>query len=93
MAATLVGQSLGADGPLFEGQDRISTRDWSIGAALLTSHGKRDVVLLAASLAFIAFNVYLWTLPIPQTQLFYISAPLGFGFLVALIWWIGRDPE
>ena len=89
--AALAGQGLLSEGPFGYESDRISMRDWNLGAAFLTSHGKRDTILVIASLVFVVFSMFLWTLPIPQTQLFYISTPPGFGFLVAMIWWIGRE--
>jgi hypothetical protein len=54
----------------------LSDFDWQV-AAILSPLSRRDWIVIAAVIAFVAFNFYLWSLPISQHTLFLISTPLG----------------
>jgi hypothetical protein len=77
--------------PLEMHRERTSIRDWALGAILRTSLELKDWLLVVAVLATVALNFFLWSLPIAQQQLFYISFPLGLATFVGLLWLIGRE--
>jgi nitrogen fixation-related uncharacterized protein len=47
--------------------------------------------LTLAMASYVGLNVYLWTLPIPQTQLFLISVALGIVAIAGFFWLAGRS--
>jgi len=49
-----------------------------------------DWLLVLAVLAFVAFNFFLWALPLTQIQLFLISLPLGIAQQVAFLRYVMR---
>ena len=51
----------------------------------------RDWLLILCVLGFVAFNVYLWTFPITQMQLFFISLLLGIGQNIAFLRYVMRE--
>lgn len=63
---------------------------WAFGAMLWTPLSARDWLVTIAVLAFVALNVFLWSLPLSQHQLFYITAPLGVLALLAFTWFAPR---
>lgn len=60
------------------------------GAMLRPPLSVRDWMLVAGVVAFVAFNFFLWSLPISQTELVHITVPLGFIALLAFAWVAGR---
>ena len=66
--------------------ERQAWQDLGFIAALAPRLTTRDWVVTAAVLAFVAVNMFLWTLPISQTALFLISLPTGLAALVAFMW-------
>lgn len=50
----------------------------------------RDWLLIAGVLGIVAVNMYLWSLPMTQVQLFCISAPFGLCALLGMLWYVGR---
>lgn len=51
----------------------------------------RDWLMIAGTLGIVALNMYLWSLPITQVQLFCISAPFGLCALLGMLWYVGRE--
>jgi hypothetical protein len=46
--------------------------------------------LILGFTAFLALNLYLWSLPISHESLFVITAPLGILYFVAFMWYVMR---
>lgn len=93
-ATALAGQPMIIDAEAQEiQQERASIRDWAFGAILLTPIKMKDWILIVAVLALVALNFFLWSLPISQHQLFYVTFPLGLVTFGGLIWFVGRDRE
>lgn len=89
-AETLDGQSP-AIGDTIDGyREGMTSAAWGIAATLFAPPEKREWLLILAVLAFVALNVFLWTLPISQVQLFLVSVPLGMGAFAGFIWYVGR---
>ena len=74
-------------------RERTSMRDWAFGAILWTPLKLKDWLLVVAVLAMVALNLFLWTLPVSQEQLFYFSLPLGLATFAGLLWFIGRERD
>jgi hypothetical protein len=90
----LAGQALTIDAEALEvHQGRTSIRDWAFGAILWTPLKLKDWLLVVSVLVLVALNVVLWSLPISQQQLFYISFPLGLATFAGLLWFIGRERD
>jgi hypothetical protein len=60
-------------------------------ATLWTRLTLRDWIVTLAVLAFTGLNFFLWSLPISQMQLFFITAPLGMVALVVFMWFAPRS--
>ena len=68
----------------------INSLNMAFAAALGPHLSVRDWTVTIAVLIFAAFNVFLWTLPISQTDLFLITFPLGIAALLAFMWFAPR---
>jgi hypothetical protein len=71
-------------------ENRCEDSDRDNGAGPLGNLG-RDLPMILAVLAFVGFNFWLWSLPLRQVQLFFISLPIGIGAMSALFWHVRRD--
>jgi hypothetical protein len=69
----------------------LQWQDIGIIAALGPRLTLRDWMMIVALLAFVALNVFLWSLPISQTVLFLITFPLGVAGLLAFMWFVQRE--
>ena len=93
-STALAGQPFAIDAEALEfHRERISIRDWALGAILWTPLKLKDWLLVVAGLVLVALNFFLWSLPISQHQLFYISFPFGIATFAGLMWFIGRERE
>lgn len=90
-AAILAGQaSMLEDGAIEVHRVRIFIPEWGLVAGSLRPFDRRDWMLVIAVLAFVALNSFLWTLPMSQVQLFFISLPLGVAGFVGFMWLASR---
>jgi hypothetical protein len=68
----------------------VSDLHWLFGATLGAPLTLRDWIVILAVLAFTGLNFFLWSLPISQLELFFISAPLGAAALALFMWFAPR---
>ena len=52
--------------------------------------GRRDWQLTGMVVAFVAFNFYLWSLPLTPERLFVIATPIGVGVFALFLWLVRR---
>jgi hypothetical protein len=71
-------------------RESLSDLHWLFGATLGAPLTLRDWIVILAVLAFVGLNFFLWSLPISQLELFFVTVPLGVVALAAFMWFAPR---